>query len=189
MLLLELRTTYTMPTLPDAAQDRFLEAFVESHGDSEIACQTASVSRAVFYRWLREDEIFRGRFDQYRLALSEEIENEAVRRVLKPEGQRGSDALVTTLMKGLKRERYGQDDVKPGPAAVIYISGLREQPRPGLPEGEKNDGSHREGSGDSRQPVEGDRVLDAPWTPSSGDRDQSGSARGDAPAGKSTNGG
>lgn len=93
----------------DERQEALLTAFVESNGDLDEARKTANVPKQVFYRWLREDEKFRTRFDEYRLALAAEIENEAVRRVMKPQGQRGSDALATTLLRGLKKERYGQD--------------------------------------------------------------------------------
>jgi len=118
-------------------QEQFLEAFVECNGDLNEARAKAKLSKLTFYRWMREDETFRKRVDEYRLALADEIESEAVRRVMNPEGQRGSDALATTLLKGLKKERYGDADKAGGTATIIYISGLRENPRPGveLPDG------------------------------------------------------
>jgi hypothetical protein len=114
------------------AKDRFLAAFVERRGDVEEARKDAGLTKAVFYRWLQEDEVFRARFDQYRLALAEEVEGEAFRRVLNPTKTRGTDALVATLLKGLKKERYGDTDAKVGAAQIVYISGLRELPRPGV---------------------------------------------------------
>lgn len=116
----------------DERQEVLLGAFIETDGNLDEARKTANVPKQVFYRWLREDETFRKRYDEYRLALAAEIENEAVRRVMKPEGQRGSDALATTLLKGLMKDRYAQDQGGPQVAQVVYISGLREKPRPGV---------------------------------------------------------
>lgn len=110
-----------------AAKERFLQYFVERRGDVEAARQDAGIGRAEFYRWLEEDEVFRARVDQIRLRLAEEIEGEAFRRAL----GKGSDNIVITLLKGLKRERYAEN-ANQGIVNVVYISGLRGRPRPGV---------------------------------------------------------
>lgn len=118
-------------------QEQFLAAFVECRGVLEEARQATGVTKAQFYTWMRNDD-FKQRYDNYRLALAEEIESEAVKRVLSPEGQRGSDALATTLLKGLKKDRYTEAGAQNVGMQLVYISRLRDKPRPGL-EGE-NDG-------------------------------------------------
>lgn len=150
-------------------QEKFLEALVEHRGDMDAARNELNIRKATFYTWLRQDELFRERFESYRLALGAEIENEAVRRVMNPEGQRGSDALATTLLKGLRPERYREKEGGDQNTLIIYSSQLREQPRPGvvllekdgalmLPaQGEPDAGhNHAQGHGGSDQP--GDSV-------------------------------
>jgi hypothetical protein len=122
------------------SQERFLQAFIEHRGDLDEARKSARVTKQTFYGWLDADTTFRDRFDKYRLFLGEEIESEAFKRALNPGNQRGSDALLATLLRGLKKERYASEDSGQKTANVIYISGLREAPRPGavveaLPDG------------------------------------------------------
>ncbi|MDR7399656.1 MAG: hypothetical protein QN144_10165 [Armatimonadota bacterium] len=127
------------------AKERFLTAFVERRGDVEEARKDAGIGRAEFYEWLEQDEVFRSRLDSLRVRLAEEIEGEAFRRALNPSQQRGSDALVTTLLKGLRRDRYG-DEKGDRVVNVVYISGLRQTPRPGVEVIEDGERAVRQGS-------------------------------------------
>ena len=115
-----------------ARQEEFLEAFVNAKGNAETAREVTKTPRSTFFKWLRDDEVFRTRFDENRILLAVDIEDEAIKRVLDPEGKRGSDVLATTLLKGLKRDRYGEDDKSAKAVQVVYISGLRDTPRPGV---------------------------------------------------------
>jgi hypothetical protein len=166
-----------------ARQEAFLEAFVEHQGVLEKARQSTGTTKQTFYRWL-QDELFRDRFDHYRIALAEEIESEAVGRVLTPEGQRGSDALATTLLKGLKRERYGEKEGSDQNVLIVYQSGLRENPRPGLDSGTKmlpggeSDGPDSDEGRPEREDQPGVGVADQEGPPAGGDRDFAGGARG-----------
>ena len=117
-----------------AKQEAFLEAFVEANGDLEAARQQVGLSRVALYRWLREDPEFRRRVDEYRILLAEAIEDEAIRRVMSPHGHRGSDALATVLLKGLKPHRYREEDKGNTAVQIVYVSGLRDRPRPGTGE-------------------------------------------------------
>lgn len=137
----------------DERQENFLAAFVEAKGNLDQARDVASISRSAFYDWLRKDEVFRQRFDEYRILLAADLEDEAVKRVLSPSATKGSDALATTLLKGLKRERYGDADKGSNNLQVIYVSGLRNLPRQGVKDGPELD------SGDSN------RALPAGDTP------------------------
>jgi len=154
-------------------QEEFFEALVDSKGDIESAQKTARVPRRTFFLWLREDEFFSKRFDEYRLLLSADIENEAVKRVNSPEGQRGSDALLTTMLKGLKRERYGEESKNQGIQQVIYVSGLREIPRVGVKDVADND----EITGRRGELKPGNRVPDEAGPPGDPDRNIPGSSR------------
>lgn len=115
------------------AQERFLEQFVESHGDSQAAREASGVARKTFFRWL-EDREFRDRFDQYRILLSEDLENEAVRRIMgsKGKGGKGTDLLLMKTLAGLKPERYRDQPTGNDNRTVIYVSNVRTVPRPGV---------------------------------------------------------
>lgn len=107
---------------------------MEASGDLDKARAVANVSRSVFFGWLQKDEVFRQRFDDYRLVLAADIENEAVKRVLNPSAMKGSDALASTLLKGLKPQRYADKERGDNNLQVIYVSGLRANPRQGVQE-------------------------------------------------------
>ncbi len=114
-----------------ATKEAFLEAFIEHLGDTEAARKAVKVSKRQFYEWLDDDE-FREKLDRYRARLAEEIEAEAFRRAL----TKGSDQLIANLLKGLRRDRYG--DREGGQVVnVVYVSGLRSTPRPGTEEGQQ----------------------------------------------------
>lgn len=115
------------------AQERFLESFIEAHGDSQAARDASGVARKTFFRWL-EDREFRDRFDQYRILLSEDLENEAVRRIMgsKGKGGKGTDLLLMKTLAGLKPERYRDQPTGNDNRTVIYISNVRTVPRPGV---------------------------------------------------------
>lgn len=114
---------------PDELKERFLEAFVEHRGNTDAARQACNIDRRVFYRWLRDDPVFRDRLDSYRILLAEEVEGEAFRRAL---SSKGSDNLVVTLLRGLRRDRYGEQQSQQI-GQVVYVSLLREKDRPGIP--------------------------------------------------------
>lgn len=119
------------------SQEKFLEQFVEAHGDSRVAREASGIARKVFFRWL-EDREFRDRFDQYRILLSEDLENEAVRRIMgsKGAGGKGTDLLLMKTLAGLKPERYRDQPTGNDNRTVIYVSNVRTVPRPGIAEGE-----------------------------------------------------
>lgn len=113
-------------------QEKFFDAFIERRGDFSAALVDTQTSRKTFYRWLREDEKFIARFDRMRLELGAEVENNAIQRVLNPTSNRGSDALVGKLLTGLKPDRYGEKKDQGGAATIVFVSGLRDTPRPGV---------------------------------------------------------
>ncbi len=154
----------------DVRKEKFLEAFLESRGDLDAARKALRIGPSTFYGWIRDDPVFRERLDRYRLQLAEEVEAEAFRRVLNPKNRMGSDALVTTLLRGLKPERYREQNQATQQTQIIYVSSLRTVPRPGGGE-VLEDGHMREAEPGDRVPQE-ERALPDPG------RDEPGGARG-----------
>lgn len=148
------------------AQERLLAALIEERGNLDKARTRADVSKIEFYNWMESDPDFVTRYDKYMLMLGTEVEAEAVSRVMNPTANRGSDALAATVLKGLKRSRYGEADKQSAPTVIIWNSQLRNEPRPGadvvtvdaIPVGDataalpvpSDDGA---GEGDGREPV------------------------------------
>jgi len=120
-------------------QEKFFDAFIERRGDFSAALIDTQINRKTFYRWLRADEAFTARFDRMRLELGAEVENNAIQRVLNPTSNRGSDALVSKLLTGLKPDRYGEKKDQGGAATIVFISGLRDTPRPGVVNADSSD--------------------------------------------------
>ena len=110
-------------------KERFLEEFIERRGDRSEALKVIGVARKTFFRWLDQDKAFLERYDKTRLLLADDVENAAIARVMKG---KSSDNLLKTLLGGLKPERYreGQEDSRN--QTVVYISGMRDDPRPGV---------------------------------------------------------
>ena len=110
---------------------RFLEA-LEATGNTSKACLFAGVSRRAVYDWRDEDKQFKADWDKAVDRSGDLLEDEAKRRayngVRKPVYQGGalvghvqeySDTLLIFLLKGAKKEKYG-DRVK--------VSGDKENP-------------------------------------------------------------
>jgi hypothetical protein len=137
-------------------QERFLTAFVEHRGDVEAARRESGIDRRTFYRWIEDDALFRDRLDRMRLLLAEEVEGEAFRRAL---ASKGSDNIVITLLRGLKRERYGEA-ADNRVLNVVYVSGLRRLPRPGVQDAEALDSGSAQTDGSEGD--DGSPAADSP---------------------------
>jgi len=100
-------------------RDMFLEALASTANVTE-ACEITGVGRSAAYDWRREDDEFRAAWDASLDVGVGVLEDEAVRRAVKgvdkPVYQGGqmvgtvreySDTLLIFLLKGRKREMYG----------------------------------------------------------------------------------
>lgn len=98
---------------------QFLTALSEC-GSVTLACEIAGIARNSAYLWKRDDESFRKSWESAVEFAGDLLESEAFRRAHdgydKPIYQGGqlvgtvreySDTLMTFLLRGLKRERYG----------------------------------------------------------------------------------
>lgn len=98
----------------------FLEHLVETGGNRKLSAEKVRVSTKTMYSWRREDTIFAEEWDICEEMGVDSLEDEAVRRghdgveediYYKGEivGQKTnySDAVLMFLLKGKRRERYG----------------------------------------------------------------------------------
>jgi hypothetical protein len=92
----------------------FLLAYAETGNITESA-EVAKVSRWSHYAWLREDEQYQGAYARADEVFGDVLEAEARRRALK-----ASDTMLIFLLKGQKREKYGDKVQNEQSGAVVY---------------------------------------------------------------------
>lgn len=111
-------------------QVKFLEALVDARGDLGQALEASKTSRQQYYVWRRNEE-FSAAVEDAKKLLADEVEAEAVKRAVTG---RATDNLLVSLLRGRRRDVYGDKVEVEGNVVVKYISALRATPRPGQQE-------------------------------------------------------
>ena len=86
----------------DRAREKFLET-LRATCNVSAACRSSKVGRSAMYAWRKEDEEFAAAWDEAEAEAVDNLEGVAYERAMS--GQ--SDRLVEVLLKGHRRERYG----------------------------------------------------------------------------------
>lgn len=123
------------PGLLSQEQVKFLEAFIDARGDLGAALEASGVSRTRYYTW-RKNEEFSAALEATKKLLADEVEAEAVKRAITG---RATDNLLVSLLRGRRRDVYGDKVEVEGNVVIKYVSPVRSTPRPGL-EGEEDAG-------------------------------------------------
>ncbi len=99
-----------------------LDGYVEA-GTVTGACRYAKVNRATWYKWIETDDEFAREVVSAQEQVADSLEEEAISRAVN-----GSDTLLIFLLKGQKRERYGdkREVSGPGGGPIPVVAGRIE---------------------------------------------------------------
>jgi len=121
------------PTLLGTADQRTLEDqehFLAQYGKCGTimrAAEATNVSRETVRRWQRADKLgFADRFDSARERFREELEEIAFERLRDPQGNRGSDVLLITMLNAHWPEKYRPNAQPEDQSALRLMSMLRD---------------------------------------------------------------
>jgi len=107
-------------------QEHFLAQYAKS-GTIMRAAEATNVSRETVRRWQRADKLgFADRFDSARERFREELEEIAFARLRDPQGNRGSDVLLITMLNAHWPEKYRPNAQPEDQAALRFLSAIRE---------------------------------------------------------------
>jgi hypothetical protein len=109
-----------------ADQEHFLAQYGKC-GTIMRAAEATNVSRETVRRWQRADKLgFADRFDSARERFREELEEIAFERLRDPQGNRGSDVLLITMLNAHWPEKYRRDAQPEDQSALRLMSMLRD---------------------------------------------------------------
>lgn len=121
-------------------QERFLRLFVE-HGTILGAAEAAGIARDTVGDWQRRDvEGFVARFQVARDTFADTLERKAFWRIEHPEGNRGGDVLLITMLNAHLPDKYRPNAVVSDETARETLRALREAakaPKPTPKEAER----------------------------------------------------
>ena len=107
-------------------QEAFLRLFVE-HGTILGASEASGISRETVYAWQRQDaEGFVARFQVARDTFADTLERKAFWRIEHPEGNRGGDVLLITMLNAHLPDKYRPNAVVSDETARETLRALRE---------------------------------------------------------------
>lgn len=107
-------------------QEHFLAQYGKC-GTIMRAAEATNVSRETVRRWQRANKLgFAERFDLARERFREELEEIAFERLRDPQGNRGSDVLLITMLNAHWPEKYRPNAQPEDQAALRLMSMLRE---------------------------------------------------------------
>lgn len=106
---------------PEVYKKKLLEALERSLGIVTPACKDVGVSRETFYRYYKEDEIFRAAVDDINEITLDFAENQLLKKI-----KEGSERSILFYMKYKARKRGYTDsiDITSGGEKIIDISKL-----------------------------------------------------------------
>ena len=87
-------------------QDAFLAAYAQT-GTIQAAADAIEMDRNNHYRWLEADlHEYRSRWEQAQATFTDSLEALAFNRLTNPEGNRGSDVLLITMLNAHRPDKY-----------------------------------------------------------------------------------
>jgi len=81
-----------------ALNKKLLLQAVEEWGGNSKAIKVAGISRATYFRWIKDDPGFADDLEQSKVAFGEKMLAVAIDRVQNPDKNRGSDVLLISLL-------------------------------------------------------------------------------------------
>ena len=109
-------------------QDAFLAAYARL-GTIQAAADHVGMHRQGHYRWLELNEgDYRTRWDAAQQTFNDSLEKLAFDRIQNPEGNRGSDVLLITMLNAHKPEKYRRME-KPDNTALDVIREIKSLAR------------------------------------------------------------
>jgi len=120
-------------------QERFLRLFVE-HGTITWAAEAAGINRDTVYDWQHTDASFVARFQSAQRGFADSLEHKAFWRLDHPEGNRGGDVLMITMLNAHMPDKYRPNAVVSDETARETLRALREAakaPKPSPDEAER----------------------------------------------------
>ena len=115
------RATYDANTR--ASQDGFLKHYA-ALGNITAASLAANVGVTMCRQWRKEDVLgFAERFQDAKDAFADNLESIVLKRIMSPEGNRGSDPLCMFMLNGLRPEKYKPElrQLNAGPPPITQI--------------------------------------------------------------------
>jgi hypothetical protein len=106
---------------PEVYKKKLLEALERSLGIVTPACKDVGISRETFYRYYKEDEVFRAAVDDINEITLDFTENQLLKKI-----KEGSERSILFYMKYKARKRGYTDsiDITSGGEKIIDISKL-----------------------------------------------------------------
>ncbi len=121
-------------------QEKFLRLFVE-HGTITWAAEAAGIHRDTVYDWQHTDANgFAARFQSAQRGFADSLEHKAFWRIEHPEGNRGGDVLLITMLNAHLPDKYRPNAVVSDETARETLRALREAakaPKPSPDEAER----------------------------------------------------
>ncbi|MCL0043419.1 hypothetical protein M1N17_03165 [Dehalococcoidia bacterium] len=110
--------------MKDTNQKKFLKAFAQC-GTVKGAAVAAGITRQAVYLWRSGEPEFEDAFQEARDEFADRLEEIALDRLTHPEGGRGGDLLLITLLNAHKPEKYRANTTEQTDNAKTVIKELR----------------------------------------------------------------